>query len=130
MDYLPIFLRVDEQPVLVVGGGEVALRKVEWFLKAGARVTVVAPQLHEELACYQRNGDLTHLAGPFLPGQLAGVIAAVAATVKPWLQRSGSSAFWTSRTSRASISTMPPHLPGKASLASRAWVRGSASLRR
>ncbi|MBS0580412.1 MAG: uroporphyrinogen-III C-methyltransferase [Proteobacteria bacterium] len=80
MDYLPVFLRVSGQPVLVVGGGEVALRKAEWFLKAGARVSVVAPELHPELACYVRTGELAHLAGAFAPAQLAGVIAAVAAT--------------------------------------------------
>ena len=62
MDYLPVFLRVSDQPVLVVGGGEVALRKAEWFLKAGARVTVVAPTLHAELASHVAAGDLTHLA--------------------------------------------------------------------
>ena len=50
MDYLPIFLRVEARPVVVVGGGEVALRKAQWLLKAGAQVTVVAPQLHAELA--------------------------------------------------------------------------------
>ena len=54
MDYLPVFLRVEARPVVVVGGGEVALRKAQWLLKAGARVTVVAPQLHAELAQLRR----------------------------------------------------------------------------
>ena len=43
MDYLPVFLRIRGRGVLVVGGGEVALRKVRWVLKAGAQVTVAAP---------------------------------------------------------------------------------------
>jgi len=38
MDYLPVFLRVADKNVVVVGGGEVALRKAQWLLKAGARV--------------------------------------------------------------------------------------------
>jgi uroporphyrin-III C-methyltransferase / precorrin-2 dehydrogenase / sirohydrochlorin ferrochelatase len=80
MDYLPVFLRVSDQPVLVVGGGEVALRKAEWFLKAGARVTVVAPTLHAELAVHVAAGDLAHVAAAFLPGHLLGKMAAVAAT--------------------------------------------------
>jgi len=50
MDYLPVFLRLRSQPVVVVGGGAVAQRKVSWLLKAGAQVTVVAPQLHPHLA--------------------------------------------------------------------------------
>jgi uroporphyrin-III C-methyltransferase/precorrin-2 dehydrogenase/sirohydrochlorin ferrochelatase len=80
MDYLPVFLRVEGEPVLVVGGGAVALRKAEWFLKAGARVTVIAPQLHAELARYAQHGELAHLDRAFSPEQLHGVIAVVAAT--------------------------------------------------
>jgi uroporphyrin-III C-methyltransferase / precorrin-2 dehydrogenase / sirohydrochlorin ferrochelatase len=80
MDYLPIFLRVSDQPVLVVGGGEVALRKAEWFVKAGARVTVVAPQLHADLAAHVAAGEITHVASEFAATQLAGKMAAVAAT--------------------------------------------------
>ena len=49
MDYLPIFIQLRGSPVVVVGGGSVALRKVDLLLKAGARVTVIAPKLHEEL---------------------------------------------------------------------------------
>ena len=45
MDFLPIFLDVREQPCLVVGGGEVAARKCALLLRAGARVTVLAPEL-------------------------------------------------------------------------------------
>ena len=80
MDYLPVFLRVEEQSVVVVGGGEVALRKAQWLLKAGAKVTVVAPQLHAELASYAVNAELTHQAARFSPGQLEGAVAVVAAT--------------------------------------------------
>jgi uroporphyrin-III C-methyltransferase / precorrin-2 dehydrogenase / sirohydrochlorin ferrochelatase len=80
VDYLPVFLRVEDRPVVVVGGGEVALRKAQWLLKAGAKVTVVAPQLHAELAAYAVNAELTHQPAPFSPGQLAGAVAVVAAT--------------------------------------------------
>jgi uroporphyrin-III C-methyltransferase/precorrin-2 dehydrogenase/sirohydrochlorin ferrochelatase len=80
MDYLPIFLRVEARPVVVVGGGEVALRKAQWLLKAGAQVTVVAPQLHAELAQYAVNADLRHRAAAFAPEVLEGAVAVVAAT--------------------------------------------------
>jgi uroporphyrin-III C-methyltransferase / precorrin-2 dehydrogenase / sirohydrochlorin ferrochelatase len=80
MDYLPVFLRVSDQPVLVVGGGEVALRKAEWFVKAGARVTVVAPELHPDLAAHVAANEVTHIAAAFEPAHLTGKMAAVAAT--------------------------------------------------
>ena len=80
MDYLPVFLRLDAQPALIVGGGKVAARKVEWLLRSGARVTVVAPLLHAELQRCVSRGECLHLALSFAPEQLAGVAVVVAAT--------------------------------------------------
>ena len=50
MRHFPLFLDLHGRDVAVVGGGEVALRKVQALLSAGAVVTVVAPELHEALA--------------------------------------------------------------------------------
>lgn len=47
--YLPIALDVHERACLVVGGGAVALRKVEWLRGAGARVEVIAKRACAEL---------------------------------------------------------------------------------
>lgn len=80
MDYLPIFLRLHARTALVVGGGGVAARKADWLLKAGARVTVVAPELAPELAARAAGGELAHLAAPFAPGHLAGAALVVAAS--------------------------------------------------
>ena len=80
MDYLPVFLRLDAQPALIVGGGRVAARKVEWLVRAGARVTVVAPELHAELtACINRT-ECAYLQRVFEPAQLTGMTLVVAAT--------------------------------------------------
>jgi uroporphyrin-III C-methyltransferase/precorrin-2 dehydrogenase/sirohydrochlorin ferrochelatase len=80
MDYLPMFLRVRFRPVLVVGGGHVAARKVALLLKAGARVTVVAPTLHADLAALVARGELTHVGTPFSEAQLGDAVAVIAAT--------------------------------------------------
>ncbi|MGL6476042.1 siroheme synthase CysG [Aeromonas hydrophila] len=80
MDYLPIFCRLDNKPVLLVGGGEVAERKARLLLDAGAQLTVVAPELDPELAELAANGSIEWLAGEFAPQQLAGKWLVVAAT--------------------------------------------------
>lgn len=45
MDYLPISLRVKDRQCLIVGGGEVALRKASLLSRAGARLRIVAPDI-------------------------------------------------------------------------------------
>ncbi|WP_339329971.1 siroheme synthase CysG [Aeromonas hydrophila] len=80
MDYLPIFCRLDNKSVLLVGGGEVAERKARLLLDAGAQLTVVAPELDPELAELAANGSIEWLAGEFAPQQLTGKWLVVAAT--------------------------------------------------
>ncbi|CAD7493335.1 siroheme synthase CysG [Aeromonas dhakensis] len=80
MDYLPIFCRLDNKPVLLVGGGEVAERKARLLLDAGAHLTVVAPELDPELAELAANGSIEWLAGEFAPAHLTGKWLVVAAT--------------------------------------------------
>ncbi|NVO99554.1 bifunctional precorrin-2 dehydrogenase/sirohydrochlorin ferrochelatase, partial [Photobacterium damselae subsp. damselae] len=60
MDFFPVFLRLDDRQVLVVGGGEVACRKVDLLLKAQANITLVSPQLHPYLQQLVANGRLTY----------------------------------------------------------------------
>jgi uroporphyrin-III C-methyltransferase / precorrin-2 dehydrogenase / sirohydrochlorin ferrochelatase len=80
MDYLPVFLKVEGRPVVVVGGGEVALRKAQWLLRAGARVTIIAPHLHADLAQYAVNAEVSHTPAAFTAAHLKGAVAVVAAT--------------------------------------------------
>jgi uroporphyrin-III C-methyltransferase / precorrin-2 dehydrogenase / sirohydrochlorin ferrochelatase len=49
-DLVPVFLKLEGRRVLLVGGGAVARAKLPELLRAGARVTVVAPEIHEEIA--------------------------------------------------------------------------------
>jgi uroporphyrin-III C-methyltransferase/precorrin-2 dehydrogenase/sirohydrochlorin ferrochelatase len=80
MDYLPVFLNLKGEPCLVVGGGEVAARKAGMLLKAGAKVSVVAPDLGAELAAEAQAGRVLWLQKPFVDGDLDGFRLAVAAT--------------------------------------------------
>jgi uroporphyrin-III C-methyltransferase/precorrin-2 dehydrogenase/sirohydrochlorin ferrochelatase len=80
MEYFPLFLKLTDQPVLVIGGGVVAARKIELLRKAGARITVVAPDLHDTVAALASQGALKHLAEEFKPEHLEGMRLAIAAT--------------------------------------------------
>lgn len=91
MDYFPIFVRLAGEPVLVVGGGDVAARKVELLLRTSAKVTVVAPELVASLAAKAAAGEITHLREEFRPDHLDGMRLAIAATdkrsINAWVSR-------------------------------------------
>ena len=80
MDYLPIFLSLRRQPVVVVGGGAVALRKVSTLCEAGAQVTVIAPVLDLQLAAQAARGEVRHIAAPFIAAHLGDAAVVIAAT--------------------------------------------------
>lgn len=80
MNYLPLFADVKQRVVLVVGGGEVATRKIELLLRAGADVHVVAKSLAEPLLAKQNAGQLHWLAQEFSPEQVDKVFLVIAAT--------------------------------------------------
>ncbi len=87
MDHLPIFLNIRDRACLVVGGGEVAARKVALLRKAGARVTVVAPTLGEGLQALQREGGIEHRPGGHDQARVEGHALVVAATDDPEANR-------------------------------------------
>ncbi len=84
MDFLPISLKVAGRPCLVVGGGEVAARKVALLRRAGARVTVVAPQIDAVLA--EQEGVQCQRRA-FAEKDLDGVVLVIAATDDMTLNR-------------------------------------------
>ena len=83
MDYLPTFMDIRGRRCLVVGGGEVALRKVELLRAAGAIVHVVSPYLCGALARQFSNGAISHSVCTFEPAHLSGAALAIAATDEP-----------------------------------------------
>jgi len=68
--YYPIFLDLVDRPVIVIGGGNVACEKVAGLRRAGARITVVSPELAPELAELRDAGELAHIARPWQPADL------------------------------------------------------------
>jgi len=80
LDFLPIFVDLKGRPVLVVGGGEVAARKVGLLLRAGANVSVVAPELCNKLADQAGEGAITHYHKPYSEDDLDQSVLVIAAT--------------------------------------------------
>ncbi|MBI2992586.1 MAG: uroporphyrinogen-III C-methyltransferase [Gammaproteobacteria bacterium] len=80
MNSLPVFLRLQGRTCLVVGGGEVAARKVAQLLKAGGEVRVVAPELCPALQERASRRDIQHRAEEFSAEFLEGCVLAIAAT--------------------------------------------------
>lgn len=80
MRFLPIFMNIRDQACLVVGGGQVAARKVYLLHRAGGKVRVVSPALCEELQRWADAGDLEHIARPFETSDIQGQAVVIAAT--------------------------------------------------
>lgn len=83
MTYYPIFLDLRGRPCLVVGGGEIATRRVEELLQAGARVTVISPEVTEIIRDHADTGELRHIKRPYRQGNLSGYFLVYAATGVP-----------------------------------------------
>jgi uroporphyrin-III C-methyltransferase/precorrin-2 dehydrogenase/sirohydrochlorin ferrochelatase len=83
MDFFPIFLNLKNRSCLVVGGGAIAERKTALLLRAGADVTLVAPDLCHNLTTWRDMGRYTHKARAFRNEDLSGQHLAIAATNDP-----------------------------------------------
>ena len=84
MTQYPVNLVLDGRRCLVVGGGKVALRKVEGLLACGGRVTVVAPRVDPKL---QALDGLTIEERRWRPEDLEGMWLVIAATDDPAVNR-------------------------------------------
>lgn len=83
MQAYPIFLDLRGRPCVVIGGGNVAERKVAGLLTAGAAVTVVSPQVTVVLRTFVQNNTIQHRAHAYEVGDLAGFQFAFVATGDP-----------------------------------------------
>jgi precorrin-2 dehydrogenase/sirohydrochlorin ferrochelatase len=85
----PLFLDLTDQPVTVIGAGQVATRKIKTLLKAGAQITVISPvgaALLPRLLRQNRDkkgaptGKIRWIRRPYRRGDLAGARLVIAAT--------------------------------------------------
>ncbi len=87
MNLYPIFVKIEDKIVAVIGGGDVAARKVKDLLKTGAFVRVVAPDINDEIKDLVKNfGDkLALIQREYNEGDLDGVSLVFTTTDDPYL---------------------------------------------
>lgn len=78
--YYPIFLNLSGKQCIVIGGGDVAERKVNSLLEHKAGVTVISRTLTQALGRLAQRGDIKACLREYRPGDLAGAFLAIAAT--------------------------------------------------
>lgn len=86
----PLFIDLTDRPVVVIGGGVIASRRIAVLKQFGCRVTVISPTLN------LRPEQLTWLARPYAAGDLEGAVLAVAASN----DRAVNHAVWEEATAR------------------------------
>jgi len=80
MDFLPLFHNLRGRQILVVGGGEIALRKARLLAEAGARLRVVAPLIEDALRALVEQGAGELLERGYQESDLDGCALVIAAT--------------------------------------------------
>jgi uroporphyrin-III C-methyltransferase/precorrin-2 dehydrogenase/sirohydrochlorin ferrochelatase len=92
MNSFPIFIELRSKRCVVVGGGEVAARKITLLLKADAQVVVVSPVLCASLAEAQAQGRIAWEKAEFSPEHLDQAWLVIAATDDPTVNEAVSKA--------------------------------------
>jgi precorrin-2 dehydrogenase/sirohydrochlorin ferrochelatase len=80
MKYYPAFINVTNRKAVVIGGGNVAERKVRSLVRAGAEVKVISPGITGYLAGLKDQGLIRHVKRNYRVGDVQGAFIVIAAT--------------------------------------------------
>ena len=80
MQTLALNIRMNDKLVVIIGGGAVALRKIRALLATGARVKVVAMEIHSEIKVLEDSGMVVVRVGPYMATDLDSAFLVIAAT--------------------------------------------------
>ena len=101
----PVMLRLTGKRVAVVGGGRVALRRVEGLLAAGASIRVIAPEAVDEIRGLAASKKLEWIEATFSAERLRGSQFVVCATDSPEVNRQ---AAWAAKALGAFVNMAAP----------------------
>ena len=80
MNYLPIFLNINNKPCLVIGAGSIAVRKAELLLKAGASIRVIAKEISDSMSTLQLQHGFECIVREFDKNDLENINLVISAT--------------------------------------------------
>ena len=80
MDHLPIFINIRKKPCIVIGGGDIALRKINLLLKAKAKVDCLSPLFCKGIKNLSKNGHITLINKSFDQTDIKDYSIIIAAT--------------------------------------------------
>ena len=80
MDHLPIFINIRQRPCLVIGGGDIALRKINLLIKAQAKVDCLSPLFCEGIINLSKNGNVNLINKSFEPDDMKDYAIIIAST--------------------------------------------------
>ena len=83
MDHLPIFLNVKGQRALVVGGGTSAARRADLLARAGSDLTVLTPEMNDDLARVVAEFEITHKTNELSADDVKGCLVVFGASTDP-----------------------------------------------
>jgi len=83
MSYYPIFLDLDNKKVIIVGGGEVAERKVKVLLRYGCKIYIISPHLTPHLRQLVAKGRIHHISYELLDRSMDNAVMVITATGDP-----------------------------------------------
>ncbi|MBQ6296217.1 MAG: bifunctional precorrin-2 dehydrogenase/sirohydrochlorin ferrochelatase [Selenomonadaceae bacterium] len=92
MKFYPLNLDIENKSCVVIGGGQVALRKIYGLLAAGAKVKVIAPEICAGVEELFKRGEISLTRENFSPNMLSDEIILIAATDNPEVNRQASEA--------------------------------------
>ena len=80
MDHLPIFINIRKKPCIVIGGGDIALRKINLLLKAQAKVDCLSPLFCKGIKNLSKDGHITLINKSFDQTDIKDYSIIIAAT--------------------------------------------------
>lgn len=77
--YFPLFVSLEEQLAVIIGGGKIAARRAAALLPFGCRITVIAPEICPELESLSEENSITFIRRCYQSGDFVGACIGVAA---------------------------------------------------